>query len=162
MREDFSSKPINANCDPRFRNTRFGDADVVCYIGRSMKKLARAMGSRLMSSALAGVILSALCFSVGEGLRLTPFPVSTSTQTVDFSLTSKSGKSSLSKYGPLDVPSQNQKRSKRQGLDLAGPVVADARYFSPEWSDSSEHDSVNAPVFMFVARPSGRAPPFLF
>lgn len=127
-----------------------------------MKKLSRAMGSRLMSSALAGVILSALCFSVGEGLRLTPFPVSTSTQTTDFSLNGGSAKSSLSKYGPLDVPSQNQKRSKRQGLDLAGPVVADARDFAPEWSASPEYVSVNGPVVLFVARPSGRAPPFLF
>jgi hypothetical protein len=126
-----------------------------------MKKFSRALGSRLMSSALAAVILGALCFSVGEGLRLTPFPVSTSTQTPDFSLTSTSGKSSLSKYGPLDVPSQNQKRSKRQGLDLAGPVVADTRDFTPEWSASAEHDSVNAPVVLFVARPAGRAPPFL-
>lgn len=127
-----------------------------------MKKLSRAMGSRLMSSALAAVILSALCFSVGEGLRLTPFPVSTSTQTADFSLTGNSGKSSLAKYGPLDIPSQNQKRSKRQGLDLSSPVVADTRYFAPEWSASSESDSVNATAVVFVARPSGRAPPFLF
>jgi len=34
-----------------------------------------------MSLALLSAIIGALCFSVGEGLRLTPFPVSTLTQT---------------------------------------------------------------------------------
>src|SRR5262245_43995660 len=96
-----------------------------------MKKFSRVMSSPLMSSVLSAVILGALCFSVGEGLRLTPFPVSNLAQTEGPHLSVTTG-ISLSHYGPLDVPAQNQKRSKRQALDLAGPAVAGARYAAPE------------------------------
>ena len=65
-----------------------------------------------MSFAVLAVIIGSLCFSVGEGLRLTPFPVSSLTE---------NSENDRSKYGPLDVPAQPQKRSKRQALDLAGP-----------------------------------------
>lgn len=119
------------------------------------------MGSRVISSALAAVIVGALCFSVGEGLRLTPFPVSTTTQTADLSVSNTYEKTSRIRYGPLDVPSQNQKRSKRQLLDLAGPVLAGTQHVAPEWSAASEYDSTNAPAVLFVARPAGRAPPVL-
>lgn len=127
-----------------------------------MKKFSRAMGSRVMSSALAAIIVGALCFSVGEGLRLTPFPVSTATQSADLSVNNTNEKTSRIRYGPLDVPSQNQKRSKRQLLDLAGPVLAGTRHVAPEWSAASAYDPANAPAVLFVARPSGRAPPVLF
>jgi hypothetical protein len=127
-----------------------------------MKKFSRVMGSRLLSSALAAVIVGALCFSVGEGLRLTPFPVSTATQTADLSVSNTHEKTSRLRYGPLDVPSQNQKRSKRQLLDLTGPVLAGTPQVDPEWSAASENDATKAPAVLFVARPAGRAPPFLF
>jgi len=127
-----------------------------------MKKFSRAMGFRVMSSAVTAVIVGALCFSVGEGLRLTPFPVSTTTQTADLSVNNRNEKTSRLRYGPLDVPSQNQKRSKRQLLDLAGPVLAQTRPVAPEWSAAPDYDSNKGPAVLFVARPAGRAPPSLF
>jgi len=74
---------------------------------------------------LIGVIVS-LCFSVGEGLRLTPFPVSAQAGAfapdVGLNVAASRG-TSLHKYGPLDKPSQAQvqKRGKRQSTDCECP-----------------------------------------
>lgn len=116
-----------------------------------------------MSSVLSAVIVGALCFSVGEGLRLTPFPVSTSKQNYDaqLSLTYASEKTSLSQYGPLDVPTQTQKRSKRQVLKPAGPAASGAPEIIPESSGFFEFDSLDLASIPSVPRPSGRAPPSL-
>lgn len=117
-----------------------------------------------MSSVLSALVIGALCFSVGEGLRLTPFPVSTSTQNPDaqFSVTYASEKTSLSLYGPLDVPTQSQKRGKRQVLKLAGPAASGAPEIIPESSGFFELDSLDIASIPSVPRPSGRAPPSLF
>jgi hypothetical protein len=125
-----------------------------------MKKLSRAMSSRWMSSVLSAVVLGALCFSVGEGLRLTPFPVSALSQTGQPHL-SVTGKTSLAKYGPLDVPAQNQKRSKRQALDVAGPAVAKALYAPPQLSSPLDSAATDLLCVLSVTRPPGRAPPSL-
>ena len=121
-----------------------------------MKKLSRAMSSRLMSWTVLAVIVGSLCFSVGEGLRLTPFPVSSLTDNAH-----TSEKNSLSQYGPLDVPAQTQKRSKRQALDLACPDSPGARRFVTSFSYLFEYDAVVGSSLLFVPRPEGRAPPFL-
>lgn len=113
----------------------------------------------MISSVLSAVILGALCFSVGEGLRLTPFPVSALAQT-DAPHLSVSSEISVSQYGPLDVPAQNQKRSKRQVLDLAGPAAVGTRYAAPELSASLDCESTNFVSVLSVTRPAGRAPPF--
>jgi hypothetical protein len=110
---------------------------------------------------LAAIILGALCFSVGEGLRLTPFPVSALAQTEAPHL-SATGEISLSHYGPLDIPAQNQKRSKRQVLDLAGPAAAGTRYAAPELFAVLDCESTNFVSVLSVTRPAGRAPPFRF
>lgn len=114
-----------------------------------------------MSSVLSAVILVALCFSVGEGLRLTPFPVSNLAPT-EATNVSVSSEISMSQYGPLNVPAQNQKRSKRQALDLAGPTAVGARYAAPELSALLDSASTNSISLLSVTRPAGRAPPFLF
>ena len=101
------------------------------------------------------VIVGSLCFSVGEGLRLTPFPVSSVTENAH-----TSEKNSLSHYGPLDVPAQTQKRSKRQAVDLACPDSPGARKPVTFFSHLFEYNAVNAGSFLFVPRPDGRAPPF--
>src|SRR5689334_18655943 len=103
------------------KHLHFSDAELVCYSDGSMKKLSRVMSSPVLSA----VILVALCFSVGEGLRLTPFPVSSLAQTEETNVSTPSA-ISASQYGPLNVPSQNQKRSKRQALDLLGPTAVGA------------------------------------
>ena len=133
-----------------------------------MKKFWRAMNSPLILSVLTAVKIAALCFSVGEGLRLTPFPVpafddhgDARSSVSSLSVTSRANKTSLSQYGPLDVPAQTQKRSKRQVLQLAGPAVAGTRDFVPESLAFSDCESLDVASVPSVPRPAGRAPPSL-
>ena len=103
-----------------------------------------------MSFSVLAVIIGSLCFSAGEGLRLTPFPVSSLTE---------SAENDRSQYGPLDVPAQPQKRSKRQALDLAGPGSEATREVVTSFSYRSECETVETGSVLFVHRPEGRAPP---
>ncbi|HSE17924.1 MAG TPA: hypothetical protein VLB46_12785 [Pyrinomonadaceae bacterium] len=99
--------------------------------------------------------LVALCFSVGEGLRLTPFPV----PATDSSVTEAS-QLSVHQYGPLNVPAQAQKRSKRFAIDLSCPVsLYTHESLALRHSASEDHPSTVAAV-LAVAFPSDRAPPF--
>jgi hypothetical protein len=117
-----------------------------------------------MLSVISIVIVASLCFSVGEGLRLTPFPISvlTSPDAANVLLgTEISDQSSLHRYGPLDVPTQTQKRNKRQGVDFACPSTVGTH----EIANHRTLSVVNAPLDIvsvrFVFRPAGRAPPFI-
>ena len=102
-----------------------------------------------MSSAVLAVIIGSLCFSVGEGLRLTPFSVSQLTENAE-----------TSHYGPLDVPAQPQKRSKRQVLDLVCPdTEADRKVGLLSFGYLFEYDATGTGSLLFVHRPDGRAPP---
>ncbi len=109
-----------------------------------------------MSWSVMAVIVGALCFSVGEGLRLRPFPVSSSTENAH-----TPEKDALSHYGPLDVPAQTQKRGKRPVLDLACPDTAAALKPVTSFSYLFEYDPVDSGSPPFVPRSKGRAPPFL-
>lgn len=110
------------------------------------------------------VIVGSLCFSVGEGLRLTPFLVSNLLQVEEpngLSFAKDAGGLTRSTYGPLDIPSQVQKRSKRQTTDFGSqpqvinsPTVA---FVSHRFED----ESVQLRSTLFVSRPAGRAPPLL-
>ena len=114
-----------------------------------MKKFFRAMSCRLMSTVVLAVIIGSLCFSAGEGLRLTPFTVSQLTQNAE-----------NFQYGPLDVPAQAQKRSKRQALDLACPDSGVGRkVVRLPLSYISEYEAAPKGPLLFVPRPEGRAPP---
>ena len=110
-----------------------------------------------MTSVLSAVVLCALCFSVGEGLRLTPFPVPPQRH----QHCSVESHVSVLQYGPLNVPAQNQKRNKRQALDLVGPTAVGARYAAPELSAVLDSPSTDLISVLSVTRPAGRAPPFL-
>ena len=130
-----------------------------CYIELAMRQFARSARTPRWSAVLMAVIVGSLCFSVGEGLRLTPFPVSQVTETKDLSSADEAGGSSLAKYGPLDVPSPVQKRSKRQTTDFAldsaapvSPLVSFTRHYAPD--DSSPLSSSRT-----VSGSAGRAPP---
>ncbi len=114
-----------------------------------MKKFFRAMSCRLTSTAVLAVIIGSLCFSAGEGLRLTPFSVSQLTENAE-----------TFQYGPLDVPAQPQKRSKRQALDLACPDSgAGRKVVRIPLSYLSEYEAALKGPLLFVPRPEGRAPP---
>jgi hypothetical protein len=101
--------------------------------------------------------LAALCFSVGEGLRLSPFPVS---QTVE-SDTPGVSQSSVHRYGPLDVPAQTQKRSKRFAIDLSCPVSFYSNELSAGRRPASERHSITVTSLALVVFPSDRAPPVI-
>lgn len=114
-----------------------------------------------MSSAVLAVIIGSLCFSVGEGLRLTPFPVSSILENgkTNGVVVKASEKISFSQYGPLDVPAQPQKRSKRQGFDVAVPGTASAQLVVTSFCYLFQYDAVPPGSVLFIPRPEGRAPP---
>lgn len=113
------------------------------------------------SVVLIGVIAS-LCFSVGEGLRLSPFPISilTSADTANVLLGAEiSDQILLHRYGPLDVPTQTQKRNKRQVVHFACPPTVGAREIPHYLSLSVAHEPFDIVSVSSVSRPAGRAPP---
>lgn len=126
-----------------------------------MKKFSRTISSRLVSTVLLAVIIGALCFSVGEGLRLTPFPVSAQEPDAGVSVSNTFAEISLSQYGPLDVPARAQKRSKRYAVDFAAPESLVSRDDLTVSFALSADKAIDVPAVLFVARPSGRAPPFV-
>lgn len=128
-----------------------------------MKQLSQTVGARLLSSVAFAVVIASLCFSVGEGLRLTPFPTSNLARAEAANVLSEakvSDQTSLYKYGPLDVPAQSQKRNKRQALDLAGPPTVAAREIPNNLYLLATSEPLDVLCVPSVSRPAGRAPPF--
>lgn len=136
--------------------------ETFCYIDFAMKMFAGVASSPQWSTALMAVIIGSLCFSVGEGLRLTPFPVSIPQQiqeTSDLAPANDAGSTSLGKFGPLDVPSQVQKRSKRQTTDFAfQPSTGQDPFVAVSWLHLAD-ESIQLSSSLFVAPSAGRAPP---
>src|SRR5688572_3178334 len=75
---------------------------------------------RLRNIIVSLSIIACLCFSIGEGLRLTPFPVAVFAEAEAFN----DPDNSLQRYGPLDVPARAQSRNKRQVIEYAFPLPA--------------------------------------
>ena len=118
------------------------------------------MRCRATSLTMLTVIISSLLFSVGEGLRLSPFPVEGQSGDLYGRVIEASDKTTLAQYGPLDVPAQPQKRSKRQALDLACPDSdAGRKVVQTSSSYLFEYDTARTGSLLFVPRPEGRAPP---
>lgn len=125
----------------------------------------RVTRSSLLSTTILIVVVACLCFSVGEGLRLTPFPVSS---TADFTNNdaalnvTKRTEPSVRKYGPLNVPTQNQKRGKRQLADF-GAVTSQTNHELPlhlvNLADAG--NPVCIVSNLFGALLPGRAPPVI-
>lgn len=108
-------------------------------------------------------VLVALCFSIGEGLRLTPFPVSTLTidEASDRQFAVKASQEvSLYKYGPLDVPPPNQKRNKRHIVEFVCPPSGVVRKLPPCIYGSCEQQPPHVASALFISRLAGRDPPF--
>jgi hypothetical protein len=124
-----------------------------------MKLFSRVTISFVMTAALLAVIVGSLCFSVGEGLRLTPFPVAALSQIDDSStlINADDATFSLAKYGPLDVPAQ--KRGKRSSADLVSTSLARRELVFTFVVDTFAYDSDALNLSPHLARPSGRAPP---
>ena len=129
-----------------------------------MKKFSRVIRSPQMSAVLAVVKIAALCFSVGEGLYLSPFPVPTFSSELYARLAVSNAPNATSRqqYGPLDVPVQSQKRSKRQVLNLAGPAAAGTPDVVLESLAALDLEPTSVASVLSLPRPAGRAPPFRF
>lgn len=115
-----------------------------------------------MTATLLAVIIGSLCFSVGEGLRLTPFPnptISSSQDAGDLSNIGTIGEATIVKYGPLDVPAQTQKRGKRQSLDLAADSLTNTQTIFTTVVRLSTEEPLNSHSLPRIAPHSGRAPP---
>ena len=116
----------------------------------------------MRTNLLIGVI-ACLCFSVGEGLRLRPFPVSAlaeSEATNTQPNATASYEISLCRYGPLDVPTRVQKRGKRQVVDYGNAPSQDGRELTVHQVPlSSADESASIVSLLFGSHLSGRAPP---
>jgi hypothetical protein len=124
-----------------------------------MKSFSRATNSYVVTAAVLAVVIGSLCFSVGEGLRLTPFPTAAISQTHDSETVVNVQEThvSLAKYGPLDVPAQ--KRGKRSSTDLLSGSPASREVVVTFVVDTFQYEANELNLFPHLARPSGRAPP---
>lgn len=123
------------------------------YLSR-MNAPSRAVSSRIMPSIVLIAVIASLCFSIGEGLRLTPFPVSASTAKPVEQL-------SKHKYGPLDVPTQHSKRTKRQAEPLDFLIAPVTREVAPALTFSTVIEQHEVASVLVVSQFAGRAPPFV-
>jgi len=109
------------------------------------------------------VVLVALCFSIGEGLRLTPFPVSMVTigEASDRQFAVKASREVAPyKYGPVDVPPQNQKRNKRHTVEFVCAPSGVVRKLPTCMYGSCDRPAAPLVTALFVSRLAGRDPPF--
>ncbi|HEU4934281.1 MAG TPA: hypothetical protein VFT48_19485 [Pyrinomonadaceae bacterium] len=115
----------------------------------------------MKQSVLLALIVGSLCFSVGEGLRLTPFPVSNLLQIEEpngLSVANDAGDRTRT-YGPIDIPSQVQKRSKRQTTDFGSQPQVENSQAAVFVSYPFEDESIQLRSTLFVSPPAGRGPP---
>lgn len=110
-------------------------------------------------------VLTGLCFSAGEGLRLTPIPVSAlagaAAQDARLNAAASRG-DSLHKYGPLDKPSQSQVRKcgKRQSPDCVCPPSQNTRQPNDDpLRDTGIRPPVGFTSTLPISEPADRAPP---
>lgn len=124
-----------------------------------------AVASRTLTSVIMIVVIGSLCFSVGEGLRLTPFPISAliGVEARNTPLTAKAADQiSNHKYGPLDVPAQNQKRNKRQAVPVDCPPASNTcEVPTAALRSSATHEPFDIVSLLVVSQSAGRAPPFV-
>ena len=137
--------------------------DALWYVLPAMKKFSRIIRFQLMPLAILLVVIASLCFSVGEGLRFTPFTplVLTEVKAINVLVDGKAtSETSLYKHGPLDVPTKTQ-RNKRQSVHLACTPAERPQELLPDLCTSYSHEVVLIGSAPFGSRPSGRAPPFI-
>ena len=134
------------------------------YFLASMNVPSRAMASKTVTSVILIVVIGALCFSVGEGLRLIPFPISAliGVEPRNTLLTLRvADQISNHKYGPLDVPTQNQKRNKRQAVPVDCPPTSNTCEAPTALHSSATREPFDIVSVLVVSQAAGRAPPFV-
>ena len=84
-----------------------------------MKDSGKAIGGILKRLTLTLAVIGALCFSAGEGLRLTPFPADDVLGSVDTTAShTSSWQSSVINYGPVDLPQPSISKSQSRFTNL--------------------------------------------
>jgi hypothetical protein len=135
----------------------------ILVLSPSMMSAKSGATSCFVSTTVLVGVIACLCFSVGEGLRLRPFPVSAlaESEATNTQLNaSASHENSLYKYGPLDVPTRVQKRGKRQVMDYGNAPSQNSRELIVQQVPLSSADKPAGIVSLsFESHFSGRAPP---
>ena len=125
---------------------------------------ARRITSCFVRLTLLSSVIACLCFSVGEGLRLRPFPVSALAQSEATNTQpnmSASFEISLSRYGPVDVPTLVQKRIKRPVVDHGNTPSQNSRELTVQRAVlSSANESAGIVSPFFESHLSGRVAPY--
>jgi hypothetical protein len=109
-------------------------------------------------------IIAALCFSAGEGLRLTPFPAgNVAGITLQDGQLDNNGtrETSPTKYGPIDLPKRTQARSKHKVFDvdcLSAPLAVNPS--SRFCNVLTVGDATTVASLQLISRVRDRAPPF--
>jgi hypothetical protein len=125
--------------------------------------MRHAMSRVMRTTVLVGVLVG-LCFSVGEGLRLRPFPINSLADSgvpKTESFIQASNESASARYGPVYTPTRVQNRNKREALDhayLPGRSNHVLTGYGIFFSHCDETRTV-ASASLASSR-SGRAPPF--
>lgn len=132
-----------------------------------MKRTGRTVWTPFVHAVLVIGVVACLCFSAGEGLRLTPLPAlplaEVGASDLQTNVTISRG-TLLNRTGPLCMPAQGQvqKRGQRQTLECECPPSGSAREipFNPLRHSGDESPVVRASR-LSVSQPSGRAPPLI-
>jgi hypothetical protein len=104
-------------------------------------------------------VIASLCFSVGEGLRLRPFPVASESDATNTHVNASS-QSTLATYGPVALPTRAQNRGKWQTVEFGNPPTQDCHELIAHQvfhRDRDEGAGVVSILFRFSS--TGRAPP---
>lgn len=117
------------------------------------------MRSFVVIGHILAMVISSLCYPARE-FRLPPVPVPGQSPDLYSFVIKAPDRTTLAQYGPLEVPVQLQKRTKRQALDLACPDSgAGRKVHTLPISYLSEYAAPATGSIVFVPRPEGRAPP---
>lgn len=144
------------------------EAGVGCdTITNPMRSCGRTIWTSLMRATVVIGVIACLCFSAGEGLRLTPLPTLPLEEdhlSAIRPLATLSQGATRHLSGPLDRPAkgQIQKRGNRQTLECEGPppdCFTDSPFCST--TPSSVDHQIAHTSRVSDARPLGRAPPLI-
>ena len=92
----------------------------------------RVKSGILKRSILTIAVVAALCFSAGEGLRLTPFPADDLLGSIDTTATPTSWwESSAINYGPVDLPQPSISKSQSKFTNVDSIEIVSIQHPQP-------------------------------
>ncbi len=127
-------------------------------------KIEPTIGRRLIRETLWLGVIACLCFSVGEGLRLTPFPICDQGEANVTKLEKIIAVTPTPRWihGPMDVRTWVLKKDKRQNVDFGSPeFVNNDNLTAYHVSISGNYKPSSILISRFRSVTSDRAPPSL-